>query len=259
MLFRLAWLKVEGTGLDGFYSIYQGHLFFQKDTYGYSPWSQGFGPWSRSGSRSSQPRHCLGLSDFPPGSPKAEGTLQKTRAKGHCDFLFGVVSTLVRRWNGPQNEWRIIVRRYTHTGALENLAGKDWLPSCPLFPSWPLDRVAFTMSAPVQRIQLRRSLPSEQLTGTTLRFDSRRHPMHKARTGLHAAIRPQISREGVPSGPKRISCHSRCYWFQNIRGVAAHIDMAVGQNQWPFWGRCTTHFRTYFSGWSSLGVWDSSR
>ena len=25
--------------------------------------------------------------------------------------------------------------------------------------------------------------------------------------------------------------------------------MAVGQNQWyHFWGRCTTHFRTYFSG-----------
>ena len=27
------WLKIEGTGLDGPYSIYQGHLFFQKDTY----------------------------------------------------------------------------------------------------------------------------------------------------------------------------------------------------------------------------------
>ena len=26
-------------------------------------------------------------------------------------------------------------------------------------------------------------------------------------------------------------------------------DMAVGQNQWyHFWGRCTNHFRTFFSG-----------
>ena len=34
VLFRLAWLVIEGTGLDGVHSIYQGHLFFQKDTYG---------------------------------------------------------------------------------------------------------------------------------------------------------------------------------------------------------------------------------
>ena len=34
VFFRLAWLNIEGTGLDEFYSIYQGHLFCQKDTYG---------------------------------------------------------------------------------------------------------------------------------------------------------------------------------------------------------------------------------
>ena len=33
VLFRLVWSKIEGTGLDGFYSIYQGHLFSKKDTY----------------------------------------------------------------------------------------------------------------------------------------------------------------------------------------------------------------------------------
>ena len=27
--------KIEGPGLDGVYSIYQGHLFFQKATYGW--------------------------------------------------------------------------------------------------------------------------------------------------------------------------------------------------------------------------------
>ena len=32
-MFRLVWLRIEGTGLAGFDSIYQGHLFFQKDTY----------------------------------------------------------------------------------------------------------------------------------------------------------------------------------------------------------------------------------
>ena len=29
------WSKIEGTGLDGVYSIYQGSLFSQKDTYAY--------------------------------------------------------------------------------------------------------------------------------------------------------------------------------------------------------------------------------
>ena len=33
VLFGLVWLKIHGTGLDGFCSIYQGHLFFQKATY----------------------------------------------------------------------------------------------------------------------------------------------------------------------------------------------------------------------------------
>ena len=33
VLFRLVWLKIDGTGLDGFCSIYQGYLFFQKATY----------------------------------------------------------------------------------------------------------------------------------------------------------------------------------------------------------------------------------
>ena len=33
VLFRLVCSKIEGTGLDGFCFIYQGHLFFQKDTY----------------------------------------------------------------------------------------------------------------------------------------------------------------------------------------------------------------------------------
>ena len=33
VLFRLVWLKIDGTGLDGVYSIYQGHLFFQEATY----------------------------------------------------------------------------------------------------------------------------------------------------------------------------------------------------------------------------------
>ena len=32
VLFRLVWLKIAGTGLDGFYSVYQGHLFFSKRT-----------------------------------------------------------------------------------------------------------------------------------------------------------------------------------------------------------------------------------
>ena len=31
---RLVWLNIEGTGFDGFYSIYQGRLFSQKDTSG---------------------------------------------------------------------------------------------------------------------------------------------------------------------------------------------------------------------------------
>ena len=34
VLFRRAWSKIDGPGLDGFCSIYQGHLFFQKATYG---------------------------------------------------------------------------------------------------------------------------------------------------------------------------------------------------------------------------------
>ena len=38
VLFRLVWLKIDGTGLDGVYSIFQGHLFFQKATYGYCSW-----------------------------------------------------------------------------------------------------------------------------------------------------------------------------------------------------------------------------
>ena len=32
VLFRLVWLKIDGAGLDGVYSIYKGHLFFQKAT-----------------------------------------------------------------------------------------------------------------------------------------------------------------------------------------------------------------------------------
>ena len=39
VLFRLVWPKIEGTDLDGFDSIYQGHLFFQKDTYAHVPFS----------------------------------------------------------------------------------------------------------------------------------------------------------------------------------------------------------------------------
>ena len=35
VLFRFVWLEIEGTGLDGFCSICQGHLVFQKDTYGF--------------------------------------------------------------------------------------------------------------------------------------------------------------------------------------------------------------------------------
>ena len=35
VLLRLVWLKLEGTGLDEFDSIYHGHLFSQKDTYAY--------------------------------------------------------------------------------------------------------------------------------------------------------------------------------------------------------------------------------
>ena len=34
VFFRLVWLDIDGTGLQGFCSIYQGHLFFQKATYG---------------------------------------------------------------------------------------------------------------------------------------------------------------------------------------------------------------------------------
>ena len=33
VLFRVVWSKIEDTGLDAFYSIYRGHLFFQKDTF----------------------------------------------------------------------------------------------------------------------------------------------------------------------------------------------------------------------------------
>ena len=29
----LRWLEIDGTGLDGLCSIYQGHQFYQKDTY----------------------------------------------------------------------------------------------------------------------------------------------------------------------------------------------------------------------------------
>ena len=31
-LFKLVWLEIDVTGLDGCYSLYQGHLFYQKDT-----------------------------------------------------------------------------------------------------------------------------------------------------------------------------------------------------------------------------------
>ena len=34
---------MEGTGLDGFYSIHQGHVFFQKDTYGRGEWGVEWG------------------------------------------------------------------------------------------------------------------------------------------------------------------------------------------------------------------------
>ena len=30
VLLRFVWLNIDGTGLDGLYSIYQGHLVFQK-------------------------------------------------------------------------------------------------------------------------------------------------------------------------------------------------------------------------------------
>ena len=30
VLFRLVWLNIDGTGLDGFCSIYQGHLFSKR-------------------------------------------------------------------------------------------------------------------------------------------------------------------------------------------------------------------------------------
>ena len=33
VLFRLVWLKIDGTGLDGFYSIYEGHVLLQKAAY----------------------------------------------------------------------------------------------------------------------------------------------------------------------------------------------------------------------------------
>ena len=33
VLFMLVWSTIEGAGLDGLYSIYQGHLFFQNNTY----------------------------------------------------------------------------------------------------------------------------------------------------------------------------------------------------------------------------------
>ena len=37
-------------------------------------------------------------------------------------------------------------------------------------------------------------------------------------------------------------------------GGRAHLNMAVGQNQWYHFGvgEFTTHFRTYFSGWSGM-------
>ena len=36
VLFGLVWLNIDGTGVDRFYSIYQGHPFFQKATYVHS-------------------------------------------------------------------------------------------------------------------------------------------------------------------------------------------------------------------------------
>ena len=32
-LFMLAWLEIDSTGLDWFYCVYKGHLFYQQDTY----------------------------------------------------------------------------------------------------------------------------------------------------------------------------------------------------------------------------------
>ena len=38
--------------------------------------------------------------------------------------------------------------------------------------------------------------------------------------------------------------------------VSSHHKMSMGQNRFgiPFWGRCTTHFRLYFSGWIESDV-----
>ena len=49
VLFRLVWLKIDDTGLDGVYSIYQGHLFFKRPPM-YSA--------ARSLRMLTQPRHC---------------------------------------------------------------------------------------------------------------------------------------------------------------------------------------------------------
>ena len=38
LLFRLVWFQIDGTELDGFRSIYQCHVFFQKATYEYDTW-----------------------------------------------------------------------------------------------------------------------------------------------------------------------------------------------------------------------------
>ena len=67
------------------------------------------------------------------------------------------------------------------------------------------------------------------------------------------------------------SCSARILWSFGWRGLllghllsiffcpewmlllALACHLAVGQNQWdPVWGRCTTHFRTYFSGWIGM-------
>ena len=44
-VFGLVWLEIDGTDLDGFHSIYQGHLFSQKDTYGLGLGAPEMGGW----------------------------------------------------------------------------------------------------------------------------------------------------------------------------------------------------------------------
>ena len=59
------------------------------------------------------------------------------------------------------------------------------------------------------------------------------------------------------SGPDQVEMrYDREMGIKDLRDVCiewlplASSDMAVGQNRFgiPFWGRCTTHCRTYFSG-----------